>query len=75
MNIKNPASYIPGLFIFLKETKVEGKRVNWPNRNKTAKDTLIVIVFAIVVALLLSTFDIILQCLFSIGGVGVCILF
>ena len=46
---------------FLREVRVETKRVNWPTREKTIKDTLIVIGFAIVVAAFLSMLDYVFQ--------------
>jgi len=57
MKIQNPIYYLHSLFAYIKETRVEGKRVNWPSREKTIKDTIIVIVFAVVIAAFLSTFD------------------
>jgi preprotein translocase subunit SecE len=61
MKIGNPIQRLPGIFNFFREVKVEGKRVNWPSREKTIKDTIIVICFAVVVAIFLSTFDYIFQ--------------
>lgn len=61
MKIQNPTTKAPALFNFLREVKVEGKRVNWPGRDKTIKDTIIVITFAVVVAAFLSTFDYVFQ--------------
>jgi len=61
MNIQNPLSRISGTLNFLREVKVETKRVNWPTREKTIKDTLIVIGFAIIVAVFLSASDYIFQ--------------
>lgn len=57
MKIANPLQYAGNLFGFLKEARVEAKRVNWPSRETTIKDTIIVIAFAVVVAAFLSTFD------------------
>jgi len=42
---------------FLKEARVEAKKVDWPTRQKTLQNTLLVIVFTVVVAVFLSTFD------------------
>jgi preprotein translocase subunit SecE len=61
MKIANPGTLLPKLVNFLKEVRVEGKRVNWPSREKTTKDTIIVIVFAVVVAIFLSSFDYVFQ--------------
>ncbi|HEY4509390.1 MAG TPA: preprotein translocase subunit SecE [Candidatus Paceibacterota bacterium] len=57
MKVQNPLAKLPGMFDFLREVKVETKRVNWPTREKTIKDTLIVIGFAVVVAVFLSMLD------------------
>ena len=57
----NPLHRVLGLFKFLREVKTEGKRVNWPTREKTIRDTIVVILFAVVVAAFLSTFDYIFQ--------------
>ncbi|MEK7542409.1 MAG: preprotein translocase subunit SecE [Patescibacteria group bacterium] len=57
MQIQNPLSQIPGAFNFFREVRMEGKRVNWPTRDKTIKDTIIVIAFAVAIALFLSFFD------------------
>lgn len=52
---------IAKLLNFFREVRVEGSLVNWPTREKTIKDTIIVVVFAVVVALFLSAFDYIFQ--------------
>ena len=57
----NPLQRILGLGIFLREVKTEAKRVNWPTREKTIRDTIVVILFAVTVAAFLSTFDYIFQ--------------
>ena len=59
--MQNPLNRIPGSLNFLREVKMEGKRVNWPTRDKTIKDTVIVIVFAVAIAVFLSSFDYIFQ--------------
>ena len=61
MRIQNPLARLPGMLNFLREVKVETKRVNWPTREKTIKDTLIVIGFAVVVAVFLSMLDYVFQ--------------
>ena len=45
------------IFSFFKEVKVEAKRVNWPTRQETIKNTLIVLGFTVLVALFLGAFD------------------
>ena len=42
---------------FLKEVRLEMKKVNWPTREQTIKHTLIVIGISVVVAILLGGFD------------------
>ena len=61
MKAINPIARALGGVNFLKEARVEAKRVNWPTREKTAKDTLVVIIFAVAVATFLSTFDFVFQ--------------
>jgi len=48
---------------FLKEVQTEAKRVNWPNREQTMKNTMVVIVFSLTVAAFLGIFDFIFQVL------------
>ncbi|MCH7604613.1 preprotein translocase subunit SecE [Patescibacteria group bacterium] len=45
------------LISFLKEAKTEGTKVNWPSRERTIRDTIIVIVFSVAVAIFLGAFD------------------
>jgi len=45
------------ILTFLKETKVELKKVNWPTRKETTKYTLIVIGSSLVVAIFLGGLD------------------
>ena len=61
MKIVNPLKQLPGVLNFLREVKTEGMRVNWPTREKTIKDTIIVIGFAVAIALFLSAFDYVFQ--------------
>ena len=56
MNIKNFPNQI---IIFLKEAKLELKKVNWPTRQETMKYTLIVVSVSIAVAILLGGLDVI----------------
>ncbi|XOB40479.1 MAG: preprotein translocase subunit SecE [Candidatus Nealsonbacteria bacterium] len=54
MNFKN----IPiKINTFFKEIKVEIRKVNWPTRKETIRDTLIVIGVSIVVAIFLGGID------------------
>lgn len=46
---------------FFREVKTETKKVNWPTREQTIKDTIIVILFATVIAVFLWIFDLIFQ--------------
>ena len=55
MNLAN----IPNRIItFLKEVKLEMKKVNWPTREETIKYTLIIIGASIVVAIYLGGLDV-----------------
>lgn len=45
------------LLLFLKEVRLETKKVNWPKRHYTIKSTVIVILFSVAVAMILSIFD------------------
>lgn len=42
---------------FLREVKVEMKRVNWPSKEETIKYTLMVILITLIVAVFLGTLD------------------
>ncbi|MDA1337514.1 MAG: preprotein translocase subunit SecE [bacterium] len=50
----NPLSKIG---TFLKESQGEARKVDWPTRQKTIQNTLLVIIFSVVIAAFLSTFD------------------
>lgn len=50
---------------FLKETKVEMKKVNWPTRKETIKYTLIVIGLGFVIAFFLGGLDLFFTFLIS----------
>ncbi|UZE93148.1 MAG: preprotein translocase subunit SecE [Candidatus Nealsonbacteria bacterium] len=54
MNFRNIPKDITN---FLKEVKLEIKKVNWPRKKETARDTLIVIGVSIVVAIFLGGID------------------
>lgn len=45
------------VLLFLKEVRFETKKVNWPKRQDTIKSTVIVILFSVAVAAILSLFD------------------
>jgi preprotein translocase subunit SecE len=47
------------LIKYLKEVKIEARKVNWPTRQETIKYTLIVIGISIAVAIFLGTLDLI----------------
>jgi len=59
--MQNPLKQLPGVLNFFREVKTEGMRVNWPTREKTIKDTIIVIGFAVAIAVFLSAFDYVFQ--------------
>lgn len=46
-----------GIINFIKETKNEMTHVNWPNRQKIIKYTLVVIITSIILAVVLGVFD------------------
>ncbi len=45
------------LFNFIKEVQLEARKVNWPTRQETIKNTLIVVAFSSGVAMILGLFD------------------
>jgi preprotein translocase subunit SecE len=51
------ASLFSKILLFLKEVQLETKKVNWPKRENTIKSTIIVILFSVAVATILSLFD------------------
>jgi preprotein translocase subunit SecE len=60
--VKRPRRFLKNnmfgkLFTFLKEVKLEVKKVNWPTRQQTIRYTLIVLGISFGVALLLGAFD------------------
>ncbi len=62
MNFKNfPAKII----IFLKEVRIEIKKVNWPTRKETLRYTLIVIGVSLGVAVFLGTLDFVFKTLIT----------
>ena len=50
----NPLSKIG---TFIKEAQSEARKVDWPTRQKTLQNTILVIIFSVAVATFLSTFD------------------
>ena len=50
---------------FLKEVRLEMKKVNWPTREQTIRYTMIVIGISVVVAILLGGFDFIFTTLLN----------
>lgn len=46
-----------GTITYLKEVRVELKRVNWPTRAQTLRLTIAVIIFSVLVALFLGGLD------------------
>ena len=54
MNFRNIPTKIN---TFLKEVKFEIKKVNWPTQKETVRDTLIVLLVSIVVAVFLGGID------------------
>jgi preprotein translocase subunit SecE len=50
-------SYIQKSLQFLREVKVELKKVTWPSRKQTLGSTVVVIVLVIIVAIFLGTVD------------------
>ncbi|MFH1820320.1 MAG: preprotein translocase subunit SecE [Candidatus Nealsonbacteria bacterium] len=51
------------IIAFLKEVKLEIKKINWPNRDQTIRYTLIVLGISLVVALFLGGLDYIFELL------------
>lgn len=62
MNLKNIPSKI---IIFLKEVRLEMKKVNWPTRQETIRKTLVVIGISVAVAAFLGTLDFIFTTLLN----------
>ena len=53
------------IIVFLKEVKLEMKKVNWPTRKETIRYTLIVIGLSVVVAAFLGSLDFIFNTLLT----------
>lgn len=66
---KSPKKSKPSLFArakqWLKETKAELKKVQWPTWKQTMNNTLIVIAFCVVVGLFIFLFDTLASSLFT----------
>jgi len=45
------------IITFLKEVKIEAKKVNWPTKQQTLRYTLLVVAFSIVAAIFLGGID------------------
>ncbi len=54
------------LMNYIKETRIEMRKVNWPSRAQTTRFTLIVIGVSLGIALILGGFDFIFQRLLQI---------
>ncbi|MDP2735541.1 MAG: preprotein translocase subunit SecE [bacterium] len=52
--VTNPFSKVVA---FLRESRGEAKKVDWPTRQKTLQNTALVIVFSVIVAVFLSAAD------------------
>ena len=50
---------------FLKEVRLEMKKVNWPSRQETIRKTLVVIGISVAIAIFLGTIDFILTALLN----------
>lgn len=57
-----------GLMEYLRETRRELTKVNWPTRSQTVKSTLIVVVFSILVALYLGALDALFRYVWKLLG-------
>ncbi len=55
----------PQIIAFLKEVRLEIKKVNWPTREETIRYTLIVIGISVAVAIFLGGFDFIFTTLLN----------
>ncbi len=55
---KQKQSYLDKVLQFLRETKVELKKVTWPSRKQTIGSTVVVIVLVMIISLFLGVADI-----------------
>lgn len=51
---------------YFKETKAELKKVTWPTKEKLKQNTIVIIVFIIIVGIFLFAFDVLFSWLFSL---------
>ena len=58
-------NFISKLISFLKEVRLEMKKVNWLTRQEVLRHTIIVVVFSLSVAIYLGTLDIVFQFILS----------
>ena len=63
--LKTMASIVNKITTFLKEVRLEMKKVNWPSRQETIQYTLIVIGVSVVVAIYLGGLDFIFSFLLN----------
>jgi len=54
------------LITYLKETRLEMRKVNWPSRRDTIRFTTTVVAVSLAIAVLLGTFDFIFRRLISL---------
>jgi len=54
------------LITYLKETRLEMRKVNWPSRRDTMRFTTTVVAVSLAIAVLLGTFDFIFRRLISL---------
>ena len=54
---KNVPAKKGGIVKFFKETKAELKKVSWPTKKQLLHNTLIILVFIIITAVILACFD------------------
>lgn len=62
---KNKGNIFKKIGKFCKDVKIELKKVTWPTKNQTVKNTVIVLVFLAVTGLLVFAFDLLFQALFQ----------
>lgn len=58
-------NFLSKLISFLKEVRLEVKKVNWLSRQEVLKLTIIVLIFALVVAVYLGALDFLFQFILS----------
>ena len=55
---KEKNSYLDGVLQFLREVKIELKKVTWPSRKQAVGSTVVVIILVIIISLFLGVVDI-----------------